>query len=119
MKFLLNLYLNPARRAALTEEQHCELLDHREFVVAIRNSGELVGHQMIADPSAGAVVRVRDGVPVVTAGSYLADGEHLAGYYVVDCESREHALRLAARIPDARVEGVEVRPLMSPAGMEM
>jgi hypothetical protein len=119
VKFLLNLYLDPARRAALTEEQHGELSDHREFVAAIRESGELVGHQMIADPSTSAVVRVHGGAAAVIDGPYPRAGDHLAGYYLVDCESRERALELAARVPDARVEGVEVRPLMSSAGMEM
>jgi hypothetical protein len=64
------------------------------------------------------VVRVRDGVPVVTDGPYLEAKEFMGGYYVVDCESRERALELAALIPDARVDGpgIEVRPIVFSAG---
>jgi hypothetical protein len=43
----------------------------------------------------------------------------LAGYYLVDCESVDRAVEIAARIPDARWERVEVRAAMDVAGLEM
>jgi hypothetical protein len=51
-------------------------------------------------------------VPVVTDGPYLEAKEFLAGYYLVDCESRERAIELAAMIPDAAFNAMEVRPVM-------
>jgi hypothetical protein len=38
--------------------------------------------------------------------------EYLAGYYLIDCESKERALEVAALIRDAKVDGlgIEVRP---------
>ncbi|MEU4575464.1 YciI family protein [Nonomuraea sp. ATR24] len=101
MKFLLSLYADAA--------------GHEAFVTAARQAGELVGGHALADPSLSAVVRVVDGVPAVTEGPYAGAGEHVTGQYVVDCESRERALELAALLPG----GVEVRPLMDPAGLEM
>jgi hypothetical protein len=81
---------------------------------AITKSGELIITQALADPSQSAVVRVRGGQPVVTDGPYLEAKEHLGGYYLIDCESRERAIELAAQIPDAKVDGmgIEVRPVM-------
>ena len=35
---------------------------------------------------------------------------------MVDCDSLERALEIAARIPDAAVCGVEVRPIMEVTG---
>jgi len=65
------------------------------------------------------VVRTQNGVPAVTDGPYLEGKEFLAGYYVVECETKERALEVAAMIPDARVEGlgIEVRPVMFSDGM--
>ena len=40
---------------------------------------------------------MRDGVPAVTDGPFVEAKEHLAGYYVVDCESIERATEIAAR----------------------
>jgi hypothetical protein len=63
---------------------------------------------------------VRDGQPVVTDGPYAEAKEYMAGFYLVDVESRERAYELAAKIPDAAVEGlaVEVRPVMFSAGAD-
>ena len=65
------------------------------------------------------MVRTQNGVPAVTDGPYLEGKEFLAGYYVVECETKERALEVAAMIPDARVEGlgIEVRPVMFSDGM--
>jgi hypothetical protein len=119
VKFLLNLYLNPRIWDALTEDERGELLNHEKFVATIRESGEMISNQAIADPSTSAVVRVRDGVAAVTDGPYLETKEYLAGYYLVDCENRERALELAALIPGAKFDGIEVRPLMFSGGLEM
>ncbi|GAB3479082.1 YciI family protein [Amycolatopsis cihanbeyliensis] len=122
MKYLLIMHGNPRVWEALTEEERDEVMNgHGEFIKTIQESGEMVSTQALADPSNSAVVRVRDGVPAVTDGPYLEAKEHFAGYYLVDCESRERALELAALIPDARVDGlgIEVRPVMFSAGTEM
>jgi hypothetical protein len=51
---------------------------------------------------------------VVTDGPFLEAKEFLGGFYLIDCESRERAVELAARIPDAAIKGlgVEVRQVM-------
>jgi hypothetical protein len=122
MKFLLLLHNNPAVLEALTEDQSTALMTgHGDFIKTIQESGELIVTQALAGPSNSAVVRVRDGVPVVTDGPYLEAKEFLGGYYLVDCADRDRALELAAMIPDASIDGlgVEVRPVMFSAGMEM
>jgi hypothetical protein len=119
MKFLLIMHLNPEVWDGLTEEERTEIGDgHGAFIDAITKSGELITTQALADPSQSAVVRVRGGQPVITDGPYLEVKEYLGGFYLIDCESRERALELAAMIPDAKVEGmgVEVRPVMFSAG---
>ncbi|MEV0627601.1 YciI family protein [Nonomuraea wenchangensis] len=115
MKFLLIMHNNPLVWDALTDEERQEVMSgHGPFMETVRASGELVGTVALADPARSAVVRVRGGVPAVTDGPYLEAKEFLGGYYLVECDSRERALELAALIPDARVEGlgVEVRPVI-------
>ncbi len=120
MKYLLIMHMNPGVREALSDhDREAVYTGHERFQRAIRETGEMISTQALADPENSAVVRVRDGVPVVTDGPYLDAADHLAGYYLVDCESRDRALELAAVIPDARVLGVEVRPVMDSSGMEM
>ena len=115
MKFLLIMNVNPAVLDALTEEERNEIGEgHGAFIDTIKKSGEMITTQALADPSQTAVVRVRGGQPVVTDGPFIEAKEYLGGFYLIDCESKERAIELAALIPDAKIEGlgVEVRPVM-------
>lgn len=119
MKFLLIMHMNPQVWDNLTEEQRQAVMNgHGAFMETIEKSGEMRGTAALADPSESAVVRVRGGARVVTDGPYLEAKEFFGGYYLVECESRERALELAALIPDAGVEGlgIEVRPVVFAAG---
>jgi hypothetical protein len=120
VKYMLMIYVNPTILDALSEEERNEVLNgHEEFQKITRESGEMIGTQALADPSNSATVRVRDGVPAVTDGPYIEAKEYLAGYYLVDCETKERAVELAGLLPDARLTAMEVRPVMFSAGLEM
>lgn len=110
MKFLLSLY-----PAALSEEG----FDHEGFLAVAAETGELISGHVLADSSISSVVQVRDGVVRVTDGPYLSGPDHVACQYLIDCESRTRAVELAALIASGPQGGVEVRPLMDSAGMEM
>jgi hypothetical protein len=119
MKFLLIMNINPAIMEQLTEAERQEIMaGHGEFMDRIRESGEMISTEALADPAQSSVVRVRGGVPVVTDGPYLEAKEFLGGYYLVDVASRERALELAAMIPDARFNGlgIEVRQVIFSGG---
>lgn len=121
MKYLLIMHMNPAVMSALSEEQRTAIMDgHEGFIKAIRESGELIGTHALADPDASAVVRINEGTPVVTDGPYAEAKEYLAGYYLVECASKDRALELAGMIPDATIPGlgIEVRPVIFSAGPE-
>jgi hypothetical protein len=119
MRFLLNVYAGPAAMGAGPGAGRDAVRDHADFVAAARKSGELIDAQVLADPSAGMLVRVRDGEPTVTDGPYLDSPVQLTACYLVDCEDRDQAAGLAATIRAARYDAVEVRPVMLAAGMEM
>jgi hypothetical protein len=120
MKYLLMIYMNPDNWDALSEEERNEVFrGHAEFIKLINETGEMVRTDALADPVGSATVRVRDGAPAVTDGPYIEAKEYLAGFYIVDCESRERAIELAALIPDARFNAMEVRPILDSGGTEM
>ena len=66
----------------------------------------------LADPALAQRVLVRDGQAITTDGPFAEVKEHLAGFYLLDCESQERAVEVAARIPDAVWGLVEVRPVL-------
>lgn len=114
MKYLLIMQVNSAVLDGLTEEQTKKIMDgHEAFMAETRASGEFVATHALGGPEKSAVVRPRNGVPAVTDGPFVEAKEFMGGYYVVETETRERALELAAQIPDAGIEGlaVEVRPI--------
>jgi len=120
MKYMLLIYSNPTSWAALSEAERSGLnAEYGTFTKGIIDSGEFVSGDALADTNAASTVRVRGGKTDVTDGPFVEFKEHLAGYYVVDCKDLDRALALAAKIPDARLSGVEVRPVMDMGGTEM
>jgi len=84
-------------------------------------SGELVDAQGLAGPDLAKIVTA-DGVaaPVVTDGPFLESKEFLAGYRIVDVESLDRALEIAARASAAPAakgvpiqQPIEVREIMA------
>jgi Uncharacterized protein conserved in bacteria len=57
-------------------------------------------------------VRVKDGKTLTTDGPFAETKDVLGGLFVVDADSIDTALELAARIPAARTGAVEVRPIV-------
>jgi hypothetical protein len=84
-------------------------------------SGELIGAEGLTGPEAAKIV-AHDGAgaPVVTDGPFPEAKEFLAGYWLVDVESEERAIEIAARTSAAPGPGgkpaareIQVRPVMT------
>ena len=63
------------------------------------------------------VVRVREDKPLVTDGPFMETKEQLAGYFLINAQDLNEAIRIATRVPGARIGTVEVRPLIEIAGL--
>jgi hypothetical protein len=120
MKYMLLIYNNPATYQAWSEAERGELFGEVDAIMKeLTESGELVGGEALADASNTTTVRVREGSVASTDGPFAEAKEQLAGYLMVECESQERAVEIAARWPDARYFAMEVRPVMDTAGTEM
>ncbi len=120
VKYLLLIYRDAGTWMALSEQERVRAIAEADGVwKELVASGEWVGGEALADPAVSRSVRVRNGEPTGSDGPYLNVSEQLAGYVLVDCDSEERAVAIAARWPDARYWGMEVRPLMSHCGTEM
>ncbi|MDQ1556144.1 MAG: hypothetical protein QOI02_1146, partial [Actinomycetota bacterium] len=75
---------------------------------ALVASGEFIDSNQLSVSSA-QVVRVSGGVPAVTDGPFTEIKEILAGYYLVECASRERAAQIAGQFVEARFAPIEVR----------
>jgi hypothetical protein len=119
VKYMLLIYSNPVLRAMPEEERNRVIGEVDALVAELTESGEWLGGEALADPENARTVRVQGGVPAVTDGPLPEAKEQLAGYCLLECDSLDRATEIAARWPDARYNGVELRQIMDPAGMEM
>ncbi|HET6918474.1 MAG TPA: YciI family protein [Jiangellaceae bacterium] len=120
MKFMLLIYGNEENWSSVSPDVFAEIVRQTDALnQELFESGELVGAYGVADQVNAKVVRVREGVPAVTDGPYAEAKEYLGSFTIVDCESLDRALEIAALNPAARYVGVEVRPLMHEANVDM
>jgi hypothetical protein len=120
VKYLLLIYGNQETWDSFPPEEMQHVIEETNALQKeLFESGEWLSAYGVADQADAKTVRVRNGVPAVTDGPYLEAKEYIGSLDIIDCESYERALEIAARVPYARYNAVEVRPLMQEAGIEM
>jgi hypothetical protein len=131
MKYMLLMNHTPTDVPPVTEWAPEDMKASGEAMMAIHQElterGELVGAEGLTGPETAKLV-THDGVaaPVVTDGPFPESKEFLAGYWLIDVESEERAIEIAAKTSAAPGPGgrpaareIQVRPVMSPPDMEM
>jgi hypothetical protein len=119
MRYIMLIYQNTEAWNGLSrEDKDIFMRAAGDIVEELSASGEWVGGEGLADVSQARSTRVRDGVVAVTDGPFLEAKEALAGYCIIDVATPERAEEIAARWPDARHWGMEIRALMYGGGEE-
>ena len=116
MKYVILIWSNPTSRKLWESFSDDERADGYRYYAGIDEdlaaSGELIVSEALADPSATTRVTVREGRTITTDGPFAEAKELLAGFYLVDCERLERAVEIAARMPEAGLGLIEVRPVV-------
>jgi hypothetical protein len=106
MRFLFLIHGDRDAEAALTPVERRAIVDaHMSFAEMLRERGAYVLGEALADDA--AVVRPGHR-PIVTDGPFAETKEGIGGFYVVDCQRRDEALELAAKVPPSPGALVEV-----------
>jgi hypothetical protein len=116
VKYLILIYSNPASRAiweGFSDDQRAEGYRwYAAFEQELAASGELLVAEALDDPSLTTGVAVRGGQVVTSDGPFAEAKEQLAGFFLLDCERLERAVEVAARLPEAELGLVQVRPVL-------
>ncbi|WP_405495247.1 YciI family protein [Nocardia sp. NBC_00511] len=114
MKYILLAYTNTADWASVdysSPEFAAMCKFYEELGAELTESGELVTTMGLADPSLTRTVRKTASGPVASDGPYAEVKEVLASFSVVDVDSHDRAMAIAARVADNIGDTIEVRPL--------
>lgn len=106
-----------AWRAAGPDARTAAMAEAAALCRELCEAGQYVSASPLHPTATATCVRVRDGKRVVTDGPFAETTEVLGGFYVILADSRDAALRVAARHPGARLGSVEVRPLFNLASV--
>lgn len=123
MKYVILIHSNPepwghptqqftAEGRALPAEQHAEMDRTFEALMAeITASGEFVTAEALADPASSTLFHWTPDRHVTTDGPYAETKEQLAGFFLIDCATRERAEQIASAFTQPGGT-VELRPAM-------
>jgi hypothetical protein len=112
MKYLLMIYGNKEKWDSLPAEQWPEVIAAQEaFNTRYRETGELLGAYGLADAEQAKLVRRVNGAAVVTDGPYLETKEYMASFYLLDVADEARAREIAADMPIADQDPVELWPV--------
>ena len=118
MKYLLLVHHNEDRFKNMPEGTRKDMLaESIQLCHQLDGKGQYIHASPLQPEATGSVVQVREGKGIVTDGPVMETREQLAGYFLVDVENQEEAIRIAERVPGARIGTVEVRPLVEIAGL--
>ena len=112
MRYLLLIYQDEVARSQWSEEElEAEYRDYFAFGAETEKLGVSAGDALMPTNTA-TTVRVRNGKMLTTDGPFAETKEQLGGYYVLDCNDLDEAIKIAAKIPGAKHGSIEIRPIM-------
>ena len=115
MKYMLLVYLDE-QALSEAERQDC-YVKSAQLAREIHSNGKYLDASPLHPTSTATSVRVRDGKGLITDGPFAETHEQLGGYYLIDANDLDEAIKIAERIPVARFGTIEIRPVMEITGL--
>ncbi|MGH9906389.1 MAG: YciI family protein [Pyrinomonadaceae bacterium] len=115
MKYMLLVYLDE-QALSETEREHC-YVESAQLAQEIKSSGKYLSAGPLHPTSTATSVRMREGRRLITDGPFAETREQLGGYYLIDAGNLDEAIKIAERVPVARVGTIEIRPVLEIAGL--
>jgi hypothetical protein len=112
MKFMLLVCWDAENMDAMTEPAPGEAQEEESFpwLDDLQARGIWVTGDQLAPSRRARSVRVRGGKKSVTDGPFAETKEVVGGFDIIECDSIEEAVEIAAGHPVAQIGTIEVRP---------
>ncbi len=110
MRFMMLLKADKTTEAGVLPT-HKDLEVMGKYNQELVNAGVLLDGAGLQPSSKGAKVTFRNGKPQVTDGPFAETKEQLGGFYLIEARDLNDAIRVASKMPPARLGCIEVRPI--------
>jgi hypothetical protein len=112
MRYLCLVYHEEENIDALPDSEYNAIIDEViDFREELRRGGHYLASSPLQPVATATTIRVRNGRVTITDGPFAETKEQLGGFYLIEAGDLNEAIRLASRMPPARLGSIEVRPL--------
>jgi hypothetical protein len=113
MRYVCLVYGEEAKLNKRSQNEIDRIIDEVDATnEELRASGNLVLAEALEQIAGATTVRVRNGKLSATDGPFAETTEQLGGFILIEARDLNEAIRIAGRIPGARLGSVEVRPVI-------
>jgi hypothetical protein len=105
MKYLCLAYHENGNVGEIAEE----VLDYRDVLL---KDGYYIASSPLQPAEMVVTIRVRNGKMAITEGPFAQSKQQLGGFFLIEAADLNDAIRVASKMPPARMGCIEVRPLM-------
>ena len=112
MRYLCLICYDEKKHAALSrDEAEALAAEARDYVEELRRGGHYVASDALQSVRTATTLRTGNGRLTTTDEPFAETKEQLGGFILIEARDLNDAIRLAAKIPPARLGCVEVRPV--------
>ena len=112
MRYICLVYRDENGTAAMPDDEYAAIVQEVvENQAALRESGHLIAASPLQPTRTAATIRVRGSRLAITDGPFAETKEQLAGFYLIEASDLNEAIRIASRMPPARLGCIEIRAL--------
>ncbi len=112
LRYLCLVYEEGAKVDALPDHEFATIADDDlDYVEELRLDGHGVVSARLQPPETAVTVQVRNGSVFLSDGPVSGMNARLGGFHLIDARDLNDAIRIAAKMPRARLGCIELRPL--------
>lgn len=112
MKYLCLIFSDEKALSAMPRRELDALVNsHLDYDDELRATGHLLASEAVEPAEAATLLRVRNGRLSTSDGACTEGREQLSAFCLIEARDLNEAIRIASRMPRARMGLVEVRPV--------
>lgn len=112
MQYILMIHEDEALWESYSEEKIGKIMQgYHAFSEYVEKNNKMLGGERLQPAHTATRVQVRNGETILTDGPFIESKEQLGGFYLVEADNLDEAVKLAAKIPGASTGTIEVRPV--------
>lgn len=112
MRYLCLVYVDEKELEDLTRRESDALTaESRAYDEGLQASGHFIMAHTLQSVQTATTLRVRNSTVSLTDGPFAETKEQLGGFFLIEARDLNDAIRVASKMPLARLGSIEVRPM--------